>query len=297
MVERQKADVLFDSHPAVTFLYFGLMLWYSVWFLHPLCLLFSFGGALAYRIDLGGTGTVRMAALLVPALLLPALLNPLLNHAGMRVLFYLPSGNPLTLESVIYGAASAVMLASVLLWFSCYASVVCSDKFIYLFGRMLPVLSLMLSMTLRFIPEFAARIRETAAAQKGLGHDLRKGSLLQRGKAGMELFSIVTTWALEHAGETAVSMKSRGYGLPGRTAFSLYRMSERDRELLLWFGFCGSYIFCGWASKQLEFQYFPQIAAGNFSPMTASVWLVYALFCLTPVILNGKERRKWKHFS
>ena len=44
------------------------------------------------------------------------------------------------------------------------------------------------------------------------------GSLLQRLKNAITILSIMVTWALENAIETADSMKSRGYGLPGRTA-------------------------------------------------------------------------------
>ena len=50
--------------------------------------------------------------------------------------------------------------------------------------------------------------------------------------------------ALENAIETADSMKSRGYGLRGRTAFSIYRMEARDRYALAWLGFCGLYLLC-----------------------------------------------------
>ena len=40
------------------------------------------------------------------------------------------------------------MLAAVALWFSCLSAVMTSDKFIYLFGRVIPALSLLLSMIL-----------------------------------------------------------------------------------------------------------------------------------------------------
>jgi energy-coupling factor transport system permease protein len=49
-----------------------------------------------------------------------------------------PLRNPLTLESIFYGLAAAVMLAAVVLWFGCYNEVMTSDKFIYLFGRVIP---------------------------------------------------------------------------------------------------------------------------------------------------------------
>lgn len=50
--------------------------------------------------------------------------------------------------------------------------------------------------------------------------------------------------------ETADSMKSRGYGLPGRTAFSLYRYSRRDRLLLLWLALCGAYVAAAGRSRR-----------------------------------------------
>ena len=75
-----------------------------------------------------------------------------------------------------------------------------SDKFIYLFGRVIPGLSLVLSMALRQIPRFKAQARVVAAAQRGLGRDLSTGSLLQRARQGARIFSMVLTWALENGG-------------------------------------------------------------------------------------------------
>ena len=85
------------------------------------------------------------------------------------MLTYLPSGNPLTLESILYGVAAAVMLASVVLWFSSYNEVMTSDKFVYLFGRMIPALSLVLSMALRFIPKFKSQMEVVSEAQACIG--------------------------------------------------------------------------------------------------------------------------------
>ncbi len=44
-------------------------------------------------------------------------MNLAFNHEGATILAYLPSGNPLTLESIAYGFAAAAMLAAVVLWF------------------------------------------------------------------------------------------------------------------------------------------------------------------------------------
>ena len=41
-----------------------------------------------------------------------ALINPAFNHEGATLLTYLPSGNPLTLESILYGLAAGARLGA-----------------------------------------------------------------------------------------------------------------------------------------------------------------------------------------
>ena len=118
---------------------------------------------------MGGRGLRQRIAWLLPMALLAALVNPAFVHQGATILTYFPSGNPLTLESILYGCASGVLLAAVVLWFVCVTDVITSDKVVYLFGRIIPALSLLLSMTLRFVPQFTRRLRTVAQAQRRLG--------------------------------------------------------------------------------------------------------------------------------
>ena len=109
------ADSFSTYHPAVNFLYFTLVLLCSMFLMHPLCLAVSLGSAVAYALCLGGRKALRFQLrFLLPLLLLTALLNPAFNHQGVTILLYLPSGNPLTAESIFYGLASAAMMAAVL---------------------------------------------------------------------------------------------------------------------------------------------------------------------------------------
>lgn len=288
-------DSFSGYHPAINFLFFGLVLLFSMCLMNPVCLLISLGSATAYHISLSGRRAVRFGLLyMLPLLLLTAVVNPAFNHKGVTILAYLPSGNPLTLESLLYGLGAAAMLSAVLTWFACYTAVMTSDKFVYLFGRAIPALSLVLSMTLRFLPKFRGQLAAVCEAQKCVGRDVSEGSLLQRIQNGGKVLSILLTWALENAIETADSMKSRGYGLPGRTAFSIYRFDERDRAALLWLACCGGFLLCGWLTGGLYWRCFPTIAHGPLTPLTLCFFLAYAALCLTPVILNGWEARKWK---
>jgi energy-coupling factor transport system permease protein len=270
------------------------VLLFSMCFMHPICLGVSLVSALSYHMDLSGKKALRFSLFfMLPMMLLAALINPAFNHEGMTILTYLPSGNPLTLESIVYGIAAAAMLASVVVWFTCYSEVMTSDKFVYLFGRVIPALSLVLSMTLRFVPRFGAQIKVVSEAQRGVGRDVSDGSPLQRARNGLTILSIMITWSLENAIETADSMRSRGYGLPGRTAFSIYRFDSRDRTALGWLLFCGAYIVSGWAMGGVYFRYYPTIRGVEMSPLPASFMLAYLALCMTPVFLNAREHRKW----
>jgi energy-coupling factor transport system permease protein len=291
-------DSFSGYHPLVNFLYFLLVLLFGMCFMHPVCLVISLGSATAYNLYLKGRkGLLFSLRFLLPMMVLAAILNPAFNHEGITILTYTPNGNPVTLESLIYGVASAFMLASVVQWFSCYNEVMTSDKFLYLFGRVIPALSLILSMTLRFVPRFTAQLKTIRTAQKCIGRDVSDGGLVQRMKQGITILSILVTWSLENAIQTADSMKSRGYGLPGRTAFSIYRMDGRDRSALLWLGFCLWYILFAWAGGGMDFRYYPSLKGTPLSPFTLSFFLVYLALCLTPLILNGREDVKWKRLQ
>ena len=290
----RKQDAFSGCHPAVGFLYYALVLLFSMCLLHPVYLLISLAGALSYGIYLKGRKAVRFALVgILPLAVSAALLNPAFNHEGATILGYLPTGNPLTLESLLYGAAAAVMLADVILWFFSFGEVMTTDKFGYLFGRVIPALSLVLSMALRFIPKFRAQLRAVGEAQRCLGRDMSSGGVLRRIGNAVRAFSIVVTWSMENAIETADSMRSRGYGLPGRTAFSIYRLDGRDKAMLAWLSFCGAYLLCGWMAGGMYFRYYPTVKAAAPSPITCSFALVYLALTLTPAALGWKEERQW----
>ena len=290
----QNRDTFSSYHPAVNFLYFGLVLAFSMIFMHPVCLLISLTSAFAYSIYLNGVRAVRFNFLgLLPLMLLASLVNPAFSHEGATILAYLPSGNPLTLESIAYGIAASTMLAGVICWFSCYNTIMTSDKFVYLFGRIIPSLSLVLSMTLRFVPKFKAQIRTVSNAQRCVGRNVSDGSVLQRAKHGLTILSIMVTWCLENAIETADSMRSRGYGLPGRTAFSIYRFDRRDRTALLFLFFCGGYIIIGAFLNGLRWRYYPTIQGAGAGLYSMTLYGAYFALCLMPVFLDVREDRRW----
>ena len=290
-----KMDRFSKYHPLVNFFYFTLVIGFSMALNHPLAQGISLICAIVYAVQTEGRKAVLFTLKwCLPMVLLTAFINPAFSHEGRTILLYFPSGNPLTLESILYGISSGVLIATVMLWFLNFNRVITSDKFIYLFGRIIPAMSLVLSMTLRFIPKFKAQLQLVTEAQKSIGRDISEGSIWHRTKIAITVMSIMVTWALENAIETADSMKSRGYGLKGRTAFSIYRFDDRDQMAVLYLGFCGFYLLAGSMVSAFGFRYFPSIRYIGLNAMTLSFQLVYLILCCMPVALNWAEERKWK---
>ena len=281
-------------HPLVNFLYFALVIGFSMVLTHPLAQGISLLCAVIYAVQGSGKKAVLFTLKwCLPIMLLTAFINPAFSHEGITIVLYFPTGNPLTLESILYGLSAGVMIATVMLWFTNFSRVITSDKFIYLFGRIIPALSLVLSMTLRFIPKFQAQLASVVDAQRSIGRDISEGTLWHRTKIAVTVLSILVTWALENAIETADSMKSRGYGLKGRTAFSIYRFDDRDKLALIFLGFCGLYLLSGSMMSAFGFRYFPSIRYIGLNTVTLSFQLVYLGLCLMPVALNRAEERTW----
>lgn len=289
-------DYFGTYHPIVNFLYFMMVILFGMFFLHPVYMIIALSAAFIYSVILGGRKALKFNTVyMLPTLFFIAFINPLFNHQGVTILFYLKSGNPFTLESVIYGIVSAALFVTTIVWFSCYNKVMDADKFMYLFGRLIPSSSLVFSMALRFVPLYKARIKVIADAQKCIGKDIAKGSIINRAKNGMQIIAIMTTWALESSIETADSMKARGYGLKGRTAFSNYKRRQKDTIALGILIGCSLWLMMSWGLGIIEVSYFPRISFTRLSRSSLLAYSCYFILCYLPIIINGYDwllRRK-----
>lgn len=282
-------------HPIVNFAYFVFVIVFSCLFFHPVCLIISLFSGFTYLVMLKDGGKIKKnLSYMIPMFLFVALINPIFNHRGVTIITYLPWGNPLTFESVVYGFCASAMIVSVICHFSCYNEIMTSDKFIYLFGKIIPGLSLILSMTLRFAPSFARSFKAVADSQKCMGRDITKGNIIKRAKSALDILSIVTTHALESAIETSDSMKSRGYGGSKRTAFSIYTFDRRDKKALIFILFLGIYTFSGYLTGEMSLEFFPSVVLSKVSVFGISTFISYFVLCIYPVIIGIREVRRWK---
>ena len=284
-------------HPAVELAFFTAVMLITAFVLHPGITGISLAAAFAYAIKLNGRKALMLALCgALPLMLFVAVLNPLFNHAGTRVLFYLHNGNAVTLEAVLYGIVSAAMFAALIMWFSCLNKVMTSDKYICLFGGVIPALSLLFSMTLRFVPRFTKRIGTVLEAQRSLGADFGKDPI-KAAKRGVSAVSVTTTWALESAVNISDSMKSRGYGLPGRTSYSIYRFDKRDAVFAALTAVFAGVSIAAMATKSIRFRFYPSILSSGVSALAVAGYAAFALLCLLPLAIDLAEDIKWRIIS
>ena len=238
--------------------------------------------------------TVGNLGFYVPLFLMIAITNPLFSHNGVTPLFFL-NGNPVTLEAFVYGIAIAVMLIGVILWCKCYSEIMTSDKFLYLFGKVIPKLSLVLSMALRFIPMFKRQMHRVSRAQKAMGLYSSK-SFTDKIRSHMRVFMAMIAWSLENSIETSASMKARGYGLKRRTNFSLFHFYSGDAVLLATCVLMLGITVSGAAMNETVFYYYPRISGLNLSVYAITVYTAFGILSFIPFITEVKEALVWKYY-
>lgn len=273
-------------HPAVNFIYFATVIAGMIVFQHPIFLIISFVCAFIYSIKRNGWKALIFNAVLLPCVVAFALYYSSYTHFGVTVLQQNVIGNNMTLESLVYGFVLGIVVAGVLIWFSCVYSVFTTDKVVYLFGKVSPRLSLFLAIILRMVPRIKKEAKRINTAQQGIGRGANQGNLWQRIRNCIRIFSMLITWTIDSLTTASESMRSRGSTLRGRKAFSIYRFDNRDRAYVVGNFACLTVIFMAVMLKQTDIIYDPRIIMTPVTIMSYVFYAGYAVFCLMPLGLE-----------
>jgi len=285
-----KRDAFSRFHPAVNFLFFVGAIGFGVVFQHPAYMAASVVCGAVYYLLLKGSRGWKLILATLPMFLLVTFLNPIVNHRGRTPLFYF-FGNPYTLEAVCYGMVLGAMFVIMMIWFGCYNVVLTSDKFVCLFGSLIPALSLLLVMVLRLIPSFMRKTKQIIGARNSIGKGGNAGSTTkEKLESGMTVLSALTDWALEGSIVTADSMRARGYGCAKRTSFRIYTMTLRDWALIGLEAATAMVVIWTAVNGGTEAGYTYQISV---SPVTPG-YLGYWAFLLIPIVIEIKEAVQWR---
>ena len=279
-----------DHNPIAVAVYFLSVAGVAMFSMDPALLFFSLLGALSLHFLLSGLRNARIHLYILLLFLGTTLINPLVSHRGATVLFVM-NHNPVTLEALCYGAAAGAMIAGTLYWFRSFSTIMTSDKLLYLFGALSPKLSLILSMTLRYVPLFGKQVQKTRQAQQALGL-YKDDNIVDRFRGGLRIFSVMVTWALENGIITADSMTARGYGLGKRSQFHLFRWQKDDVVLLA----ASLILLCTTllCTHDRNFSYYPYITAAPLNAHILTGYVSYALLTVLPLIIHAKEVLRWR---
>lgn len=282
-------------HPYVNYFFYSSAVIFGVIFRHPVLLCISFFSVLAYYIKcIGRSGIRNLFAFYCPMILFVTLINGLTAHYGVTPLFSLPNGNKVCFEPILYGLVTGVSAVIVMMLFACYNKTVTSDKLLFVLGSRFPKSAMLLTLSLRFVPVYREKLHEIADAQQGLGLGVKSGKLVDRGKNGMRILGILLSWALENSIVTADSMKSRGYGLKGRSHYAAFHFSPFDALLLVLFIVCDGVIIAGAAVGAAEVLYNPFFRINAITFFSYVMYFAYLLLFLAPFIVDSSEDLKWK---
>ncbi len=288
--------VLAGYHPIVSFSYFVVVIGTSMLYMNPVFQVISLIGALSYLIILDRYKTLKLIKFIFVMVLVIAIINMIFVNRGSTVLFYLRS-NPVTLESLFYGFVSGLMLGSVMVWFSCYNEIMTSDKFLYIFGKITPTIALIVSMTLRLIPKLIEQTKIIANSQKTLGLDYNEGNISLKIKSCMRILSILVTWALEDAVQTADSMKARGYGIKKRTSFQIFEFINRDMVMLVYILISGMFLLAGYINGYGQLIFYPTIQKIDTDILSNMLYITFFIISILPSIQELRERYKWRYLE
>lgn len=283
-----------NQHPFVLLVYYIAVLSITIFMMNPFVLSMSLFGSLLFYLMLTSVQKVwQEVRFYLFVFLLIALTNPLFVHKGETILFFL-NDNPVTYEAIIYGIFISMMLIAVIFWSKAYSLLMTSDKFVYLFGKPIPKLSLVIAMALRFIPNFKQQIKQVHQTSKTMGL-YTSDSITDRILSGIRTFNTMIMWSLENAIEQADAMKAKGYGLQGRTNFSLFKWDTRDTftisitlilfALIMYINGSGGY----------QFIYYPVLTEWQLTSSEVGKLVIVLLLILLPSCMEVKENLQWKY--
>ncbi len=271
-------------HPISNLIFFIAVIAFSTFWMQAGMIAVSFVCATVYYFMLKKREGIKYFLMVCVAMVTASIINPLFSHRGETVLFRLPTGNPVTVESIIFGLLAGIILGEVLLWFSMFNNVMEDDKWTATIGKIAPTISMIITMVLRFVPKYTKFTKKTRDIQMANGFNSGK-----KLKNEMQVYSITVTWALETSIDTADSMRARGYGSKKRTNYHNYKFELRDLAFVLWVIALSAIILYMANVDKIHTFFYPTLR----NKESIVVLVAYIILCLTPILINIWETIRW----
>lgn len=283
-----------DYHPLIVFIYYMSIFVIMIAISHPAFMLVSLIMFVLYLLMLDGVKSLlKSLVYMIPMVVFIALINPFFNHEGETPLFYM-NNKPVTLEALCFGIFTGILIISLIFLFKSFSRCIDSHRFIYLFGRILPTIALMITMVMRFMPYLGRKLSDIRQTQAVLGITVNEGSAKKRIRSGTNILSTLVSVSLEGTVDTADSMRARGYQLKGKTNYNTFVYTPRDL-ILLGLTILMDIFFCIIIISGIyKFEFYPRMTEISFSYGSIIVLFLYALLMGMPMFINIVEEIRWK---
>ena len=121
-----------------------------------------------------------------------------------------------------------------------------------------------------------------------------KKSMLARIRQFGKEISILISWSLESSIEGADSMEARGYGLPGRTSFHLYRFTSRDGICVLVMLIFAAGALYGMTMGRASALFYPVYVMPPFDIVTVVSMACFAAMLAIPPAMDLYGELRWR---
>lgn len=283
-------------NPIVILLYFISNILITMLTKNPVFIMISFVSVIIYALVLKFPNKVyKQVILIIVLILISALTNPLFNKMGDTIVLQIGK-TKFSFEAIFYGFVAALMIIAIIIWFRNYNLVMSSDKFLYLFSKYFPNISLIISMILKLIPDMLKKIKDLDDAQKVIGIYAKKG-FFKKIKNKFLILGSLFSWTIEHALISAESMKARGYGLSGKTHYKAFKFKFRDALLCFYIIASTVYIIIFNSNILLNYTFYPIIEPVAIDNLSITGYIIFFLLANLATFLHIKEKIKWHYLK
>lgn len=233
--------------------------------------------------------------------LLVVLINPLVSHRGLTIIFYI-GYTPITLEATIYGVIAGIKLFSLLLLGNYFNAIMDYERLSYVLLPLGNNLSLIISLSVKFIPEYLDKIKNIKDTQKTKGISIDEGSKVERAKGISYILNAFFFITLEQGITTIKSIKSRGYLNRDKRKKKAIRLKDID---YIFGGVCGLCIALILLLKEsYRYEIYPKVAPIAINLESIIAIIVHLIFLSMPILLylweeaylKCKEHRKIRYY-
>ncbi|MCK9470605.1 MAG: energy-coupling factor transporter transmembrane protein EcfT [Bacilli bacterium] len=283
-------------NPAVILIYFISNILITMLTKNPVFIMLSFVSIIIFSLIIKSPNKLLKNILFMFAIIIIATLtNPFFNSLGKTVIFTIGK-TEFSLEAMSYGFFTALMIIAVVLWFRNYNLIMTSDKFLYLFSKYFPNLSLIISMVLKLIPELLIKLKDYDYAQKVIGIYAKRG-FIKKLKNKFLILGSLFSYAIEDSLQSAISMKARGYGLKEKTHFTTYKFRLRDFTFAFLTISLTLSIFILSYDTIINFSFYPRMSELSFDNLSIISYGLFLLLANLASILHLKEKIKWHYLK